>query len=117
MAKWIAPNERLRAWRTAKEMSLAAAGQLFGVSAVNVRAWELGQKRPAAHRREMITALTGIPPEDWCTAAELEEVERARATVGPPVRTRSRKPGATREPRRAGVARATAREQKARTAS
>lgn len=103
------PSKRLAAWRLQAGLSLKEAGQLFGVAAPNVLAYETGEKRPGkGARRELVEAHTGIPADDWATPEELELSARAaraqaradteRPTPTPPTPRTGRKPARARSP-------------------
>lgn len=74
------PGRRLAAWRKERGLSLKEAGELFGVAAPNVLAYENDTKRPSAGaRRELLEAHTGIPADAWASPAERKLAARARA--------------------------------------
>lgn len=107
------PNVVLGEWRSALGLSHAKAGALFGVSGVNFRAWEVGEKRPAAGpRREAIELRVGIPRDAWNTPKERKLLAAAREatctpsvpplpappTEPPPRKTTAPQPAATAKP-------------------
>lgn len=101
MTRKTPPHEELKAWRNSLGLTLKDAGELFGVSAVNFRAWEVGEKRPAAGpRREAIELRTGIPANAWETEKErvmvatAREATRAPSTPPPPSAPPKKRPRA-----------------------
>lgn len=56
--------EKIRQWRTAREISIEEAGKLVGVSGVQWHRYETGARRISDRRVAAMSRVTGIPPHE-----------------------------------------------------
>lgn len=64
---------------TANDLTLAAVGQVLGVSEPTVMNWRKGLSRPLSEfHRAKIEAYMGIPRDAWHTPEETAEIEAVR---------------------------------------
>jgi transcriptional regulator with XRE-family HTH domain len=56
--------EKIRTWRTARDLSIDEAGSMVGVSGVQWHRYESGKRRVPAEKVQLISKITGIPPHE-----------------------------------------------------
>lgn len=78
---WLTEGQRrFDEFMSAKGLTLAAVGEVLGVSLPTVMNWRRGLSRPLSEfHRAKIEAYMGIPRDAWNTAEESAEIEAVRS--------------------------------------
>ena len=77
MSTDVSPRDRLKSWRSERELSQSAAGEKVGVSGPTWHEWESGGRTPQGGYRDALEILTGIPATEWMHDRERRAIERA----------------------------------------